>query len=84
MRKEGFVTRRRGLWHPASVAELLRHRDPGDRAGAAQRASEQRTQGLSLREIGVRLTLDGYVPEHGGSWYPARVTALLAATKIAP
>ena len=84
LRKEGFVPLRGGLWHPASVAELLRHRDPGDRAGAAQRASELRAQGLSLREIGVRLTLDGYVPEHGGSWYPARVTALLAAAIIAP
>jgi hypothetical protein len=66
------------------VAELLRYRDPGDRAGAAEQASELRAQGVSLREIGVRLTLDGHVPEQGGTWYPARVAALLAATNHEP
>jgi hypothetical protein len=80
LRKEGFVPLRRGKWHPASVAALLRHHEPGDRAGAAERARELRAEGVSLREIGVRLAMDGYVPEHGGSWYPARVAALLAAT----
>jgi hypothetical protein len=80
LRKQGFVPLRGGIWHPASVAELLRYRDPSDRASAAQRASELRAQGVSLREIGVRLALDGYLPENGGSWYPARVAALLAST----
>ena len=80
LRKEGFVPLRGGQWHPASVAELLRYRDPSDRASVAQRASELRTQGMSLRETGVRLAMEGYVPEHGGSWYPARVAALLTAT----
>ena len=80
LRKEGFVPLRHGIWHPASVGELLRYREPGDRAGAAQRAAELRAQGMSLREIGVRLAMDGYAPENGGSWYPARVVALLAAT----
>lgn len=82
LRKEGLVPLRGGKWHPASVAELLRYREPGDRAGAAQRASELRAEGLTLREIGVRLAMDGYVPDNGGSWYPARVAALLAATGV--
>ena len=78
LRKEGLVPLRGGQWHPASVADLLHHRDPGDRAGAAQRASELRAQGLSLREVGVRLAMEGHVPDDGGTWYPARVFALLA------
>jgi DNA invertase Pin-like site-specific DNA recombinase len=79
LRKEGFVPLRGGHWHPASVAELLRYRDPDDRVAAAERASELRAQGMSLREIGVRLAMDGYLPEPGGAWYPARVAALLAS-----
>jgi hypothetical protein len=79
LRKEGLVPLRGGLWHPASVGELLRHRDPGDRAGAAERACELRAQGMSLREVGVRLAMEGHVPENGGAWYPARVAALLAS-----
>jgi hypothetical protein len=79
LRKEGFVPLRGGQWHPASVGELLRCRDPGDRAGAAERASELRAAGMSLREIGVRLAMDGHVSETGGSWYPAKVAALLAS-----
>ena len=58
MRKQGFVPLRGGQWHPASVAELLRHRKPGDRSGAAERASELRAEGLSLREVRVRLAMD--------------------------
>jgi hypothetical protein len=80
LRKEGLAPLRRGKWHPASVAELLRYRVPGAHSGVAERASELRAEGVSLREIGVRLTLDGYVPENGGSWYPARVAQLLAST----
>ena len=79
LRKEGFVPLRGGQWHPASVAELLRYRDPDDRVAAAERASELRAQGMSLREIGVRLAMDGYLPESGGAWYPARVASLLAS-----
>jgi hypothetical protein len=79
LRKEGLVPLRGGKWHPASVAELLRYRDPDDRVGAAQRAGELRAQGVTLREVGVRLAMEGYVPETGGVWYPARVSALLSS-----
>ncbi len=84
LRKEGFVPLRGGQWHPASVLELLRYRDAGDRAGAAQRASELRAEGMSLREVGVRLSMEGYLPELGGVWYPARVSALLTGSDHAP
>ena len=83
LRKEGFVPLRGGQWHPASVGELLRFRDPGDREGAAERAGELRAQGLSLREVGVRLAMEGHVPEPGGVWYPARVAVLLASAHVA-
>jgi hypothetical protein len=83
LRKEGLVPLRGGKWHPASVAELLRYRDSGDKAGAAQRASELRAQGMSLREVGVRLAMEGHVPDNGGAWYPALVHALLASANSA-
>jgi DNA invertase Pin-like site-specific DNA recombinase len=81
LRKEGLVPLRGGQWHPASVAELLRYRDPGDRAGTAERALELRAQGLTLREVGVRLAMEGHMPDSGGTWYPARVSALLATAR---
>jgi site-specific DNA recombinase len=83
LRKEGLVPLRGGKWHPASVAELLRYREPGDRAGAVQRANELRAQGMSLREVGVRLAMEGHLPENGGAWYPARVFALLSTAESA-
>jgi DNA invertase Pin-like site-specific DNA recombinase len=79
LRKVGFVPVRGGRWHAASVAELLRYHDPHDRAGTAQRASELRAEGLSLREVGARLSMEGHAREMGGTWYPAQVSALLAA-----
>ena len=82
LRKEGLVPKRGGKWHAASVLDLLRYRDPSDRAGTAQRAKELRAEGLSLREVGVRLSIEGHVPELGGAWYPARVSALLTVTDL--
>ena len=83
LRKEGLVPLRGGPWHPASVLELLRYREPGDRDSAVQRARELRAAGLSLREVGVRLAMEGHVPEPGGVWYPARVSTLLASAPLA-
>lgn len=44
-----------------------------------ERHSELRSQGMSLREVGVRLAMEGHVPESGGIWDPARVFALVAS-----
>ncbi len=82
--KEGLVPLRGGKWHGASVAELLRYREPGDRSGAAEHAAELRAQGLSLREVGVRLAMQGYLPERGGAWHPSQVLALLGPASPAP
>jgi hypothetical protein len=80
LRKEGLVPARGGKWHAASVLDLLRYHQPGDVAGVAQRARELRAQGMSLREVGGRLAMEGHVPESGGVWYPARLSALLTAS----
>ena len=42
-----------------------------------------RAEGMSLREVGVRLAMEGHVPELDGVWYPARVAALLASANPA-
>ncbi len=83
LRKEGLAPLRKGPWHPASVAELLRYRAQSDRTSAAQRAGELRAEGLSLREVGVRLAMEGHTPERGGIWHPAQVHALLASATAA-
>ena len=43
-----------------------------------------RAEGLSLREVGIRLALEGHVPELGGAWYPKRVSGLLTEANPAP
>lgn len=48
-----------------------------DRAAMSRRASELRAEGMTLKEIGVRLTMEGYQTRDGGIWHPATVLALL-------
>ena len=79
LRKERLTPLRGGIWHPAQVAELLHGARPGDRAAAARRAGELRAQGMHLREIGVRLVTEGFLPKEGGIWHPAQVHALLSS-----
>ncbi|MFO0575433.1 MAG: recombinase family protein [Polyangia bacterium] len=82
LRKERLTPLRGGIWHPAQVAELLRAAQPGDREAAARRASELRAQGMQLREIGVRLAVEGFMPKEGGIWQPSAVHALLASEEL--
>jgi len=79
LRKERLTPLRGGIWHPAQVAELLRGAARGDRGAAARRAVELRAAGMHLREIGIRLGTDGFLPKEGGIWHPAQVHALLAS-----
>ena len=79
LRKEGLVPLRGGVWHAATIVELLRYLGPGNCDGAGKRAAELRAQGMSLREVGVRLTLEGHKSAGGGAWYVSRVHALLAS-----
>ena len=83
LRKEKLTPLRGGIWHPAQVAELLRGARPGDREAAARRAGQLRAQGMQLREIGVRLATEGFLPKEGGIWHPAHVHALLADGELA-
>ena len=81
LRKERLTPLRGGIWHPAQVAELLRGAAPGDREAATRRAAELRAQGMHLREIGVRLVTEGFLPKGGGIWHPAQVHALLSSVE---
>lgn len=78
LRKEGLVPPRGGLWHAASVLDLLRQRISADPVYTAQRAAELRAQGLSLRAIALRLQQEGYRHARGSHWHAASVAALLS------
>ena len=75
LRKERLTPLRGGKWHPAQVAKLLE--SPADRNSAARRANELRSQGMTLKEIGVRLAMEGFHREDGGAWYPSLVAGML-------
>jgi site-specific DNA recombinase len=79
LRKERLTPLRGGIWHPAQVSELLRTATRDDREAVSRRAIALRTEGMQLREIGVRLATEGYWPKEGGIWHPGQVHALLAS-----
>ena len=62
---------------PAVVSLLLKGSGAKDWTAAARRAVEWRAEGMTLHEIGVRLTMDGYQTKEGGIWFPATVSTLL-------
>ena len=68
---------RGGKWFPAQVAKLLE--SPADRKSAARRAFELREQGMTLKEIGVRLAMEGLSARRRGAWYPSLVVGLFAS-----
>ena len=77
LRKAKLTPQRGGKWFPAQVAKLLE--SPADRKSAARRAFELREQGMTLKEIGVRLAMEGLQRDGGGAWYPSLVVGLLAS-----
>jgi site-specific DNA recombinase len=79
LRKERLTPLRGGKWHAAQVAQLLRK--PADRNTAARRACELRAEGMTLKEIGVRLTMEGFQREDGGVWYPSLVHGLILSAE---
>jgi hypothetical protein len=83
LRKERLTPLRGGIWHPAQVAQLLNDAQPRDRDAAVRRANELRAQGMQLREIGIRLAVEGFLPKEGGIWHPSQVHALLASEESA-
>ena len=83
LRKAKLTPQRGGKWHPAQVAKLLQWSGANDREAAARRAVEWRAEGMTLKEIGVRLAMEGYQTRDGGIWHPATVLALLRAQEDA-
>ena len=80
LRKERLTPLRGGKWHPAQVSQLLCK--PADRDTAVRRACELRAQGMTLKEIGVRLTMEGFQREDGGVWYPSLVHGLILSAGV--
>jgi hypothetical protein len=74
--KEGYHPPRGRAWHAGSVLQLIRAHSGQPTEGALDLARQLRGQGVTLYEIGVRLTLAGY--KDGGAWYPDKVARLLA------
>ncbi len=77
LRKAKLTPQRGGKWYPAQVAKLLQDSEAHDRNAAARRAAEWRAEGMTLKEIGVRLAMEGYQTRDGGIWHPATVRALI-------
>lgn len=81
LRKAKLTPQRGGKWHPAQVAKLLTDDVRYDRMAVSRRASELRAQGLTLKEVGFRLSVEGFKPKEGGVWYPSRVKGLMQSTE---
>ena len=81
LRKEKLTPQRGGKWHPAQVGQLLKCSAPHDRAAIARRAYELRAQGMTLKEVGIRLSLEGLKPKEGGIWYPSLVKGLIVSVE---
>ena len=79
--KAKLTPQRGGKWHPAQVSLLLKGSGAKDWTAAARRAVDWRAEGMTLHEIGVRLTMDGYQTKEGGMWFPATVASLLRTTE---
>lgn len=71
---------RGGEWHAATILTLLGPMSAIDAVDERTRAQQLRAEGLTLREIGRRLTADGYRPPRAGHWHTQAVSALLAAS----
>ena len=82
LRKVGLTPLRGGKWHPAQVAKLLTDDARYDRMAISRRASELRAQGLTLKEIGFRLSVEGLKPKEGGVWYPSRVKGVIQSSEV--
>ncbi len=62
-----------------SVQELLRSAVYHDRSTAKGCAKYWKAQGLSLRDIALKLQEDGHTPKRGGQWFAQQVKQLLVS-----
>ena len=79
LRKERLTPLRGGKWHAAQVAQLLRK--PADRMTVVHRACELRAEGMTMKEIGIRLSMEGFQREDGRAWYPSLVHGLILSAE---
>ena len=63
-------------------AKLLTDDVRYDRMAISRRASELRAEGMTLKEIGFRLSVEGFKPKEGGVWYPSRVKGLIQSSEV--
>lgn len=68
-----------GRYSVSAVKDLLRSAVYHDRSTPRGLALHLKEQGLSLREIGLRLAQAGHRPKRGGQWYPQTVKLLLVS-----
>lgn len=77
--KAGLRPLKSDCYRTSSVMDLLRSAVYHDRKTPRGLALYLKEQGLSLREIGLRLAQAGHFPKRGGQWYPQTVKLLLVS-----
>ena len=79
LNKAGLRPLKAAEYKVSSVMDLLRSAVFHDRATPRGLALYLKEQGLSLREIGLRLAQAGHFPKRGGQWYPQTVKLLMVS-----
>ena len=77
LNKAGLRPLKAAEYKVSSVMDLLCSAVFHDRASPRGLALYLKEQGLSLREIGLRLAQAGHFPKRGGQWYPQTVKLLM-------
>jgi DNA invertase Pin-like site-specific DNA recombinase len=75
--RQGLRPLKAAKYGVTSVVDLLQNATFFDRTTAYGYAASLKQQGVSLREIGKKLTAGGFKPRRGGQWYAATVANLL-------
>jgi hypothetical protein len=75
--RQGFRPLKAAKYGVTSVIDLLQNATFFDKTTAYGYAASLKQQGVSLREIGKKLTAGGFKPLRGGQWYAATVANLL-------
>lgn len=100
---KGITSRRGGRWHATVISKILGREGHHERkrfkktpsmprvcdmARAAEHARAFRAAGMSLRQIGHKLSSLGLIPPRAKAWHAATVADLLmnrpAATRVSP
>ena len=79
LNKAGLRPGKASEYHWWSVQELLRSAVYHDRSTAAGCAKYWKAQGMSLRDIALKLMENGHAPKRGGQWFAQQVKQLLVS-----